>query len=216
MSEKKSILPVLLIACFLSFFIGLIVASQLDLPSLTRAEEPPTPNLSPSSSPSSSTTPFVFSGEESPFVAVAREVMPSVVSIQVEGRVRGTRSNRFEGPWDDLFKDFFRSPEENSPPRHFTSAGTGVIIDPAGYILTNNHVVEGAKEISVVLHDETIFRSKDVKVVGTDPRTDLAVLKVKTDQKLKAVRLGDSDAIQVGDWAIAIGNPFGYRETVTV
>ena len=129
----------------------------------------------------------------------------------------GTRSFRFEGPWEDFFKDFFRFREnEEIPERRFVSAGAGVIIDPKGYILTNNHVVEDAKKISVVLHDETTFKSKEVTVVGTDPRTDLAVLKVETDRDLPFARIGDSDEIQVGDWAIAIGNPFGYEGTVTV
>jgi serine protease Do len=220
MVEKKSILPGLLFACLISFLVGIIVASQLDLPPLSKAEETIAPDLESSSPLATSQSvlkpSMILPGGESPFVSIAQEAIPTVVSIRIEGSVRGGRDFRFEGPWDELFKDFFKFREEEMPERRIMSAGTGIIIDPAGYILTNNHVVDGANKISIVLHDETIFKSKQVKVVGTDPRTDLAILKVDSDVKMKAIRMGNSDEIRVGDWAIAVGNPFGYEGTVTV
>ncbi len=92
------------------------------------------------------------------------------------------------------------------------SLGSGFIIDPAGYIVTNNHVIDGADEISVTLTDNTTLKAK---LVGKDERVDLALLKVDTDHPLKAVQFGDSDSARVGDWVLAIGNPFGLGGSVT-
>ncbi len=93
-----------------------------------------------------------------------------------------------------------------------TAVGSGFIIDPEGYIVTNNHVVAGAESVVVTLQDETELAAE---VVGRDPRTDLALLKVEAEESLPAVEWGDSDAIQVGDWVMAVGNPFGLGGTVT-
>ncbi|WP_152613715.1 S1C family serine protease, partial [Inquilinus limosus] len=90
--------------------------------------------------------------------------------------------------------------------------GSGFIIDPAGYIVTNNHVVKDADEITVTLNDGTVLPAK---VIGTDPKTDLALIKVKAGKPLTAVEWGDSDAAQVGDWVMAVGNPYGLGGTVT-
>ena len=148
------------------------------------------------------------------FVDVAKKVQPSVVSISSERMVSSS------APWEgheELFKgtpfeDFFKG--RGGPPvkRKQMSGGSGVIVDPRGYILTNNHVVAGAEKITVRLFDG---RELAGTVKGTDTKTDLAVIHVEA-KDWPVATLGDSDKIQVGEWAIAIGSPFGLEETVTV
>ncbi len=135
------------------------------------------------------------------FSTAARKAAPAVVSINTSKEVRHPRSN---DPW---FQFFFG----DQGPQAQTGLGSGVIISPEGYILTNNHVVEGADEIEVTLTDS---RRASATVIGTDPDTDLAVLKVQLD-KLPVIVLGDSDKLDVGDQVLAIGNPFGVGQTVT-
>jgi len=144
------------------------------------------------------------------FSAIAKEVSPSVVNVSVSRTVK----NSFHGfdffgdsPFDDFFD--FRVPENEE--YLIEGAGSGVIVSKDGYILTNNHVVEGAEEITVRTFDG---KSYEAKLIGTDPRTDLAVIKVD-DANLPAAELGDSDEIQVGEWVLAIGNPFQLSHTVT-
>ncbi len=126
-------------------------------------------------------------------------------------------------PFEQFFKDFLdrnrpggpqgrRNPDAPEGGGHAVSLGSGFIIDPAGYIVTNNHVIDGADEISVTLTDNTTLKAK---LVGKDERMDLALLKVDTDKKLAAVPFGDSDTGRVGDWVLAIGNPFGLGGSVT-
>ncbi len=138
----------------------------------------------------------------SSFSAAAKRASPSVVSINTsKAAVRNPNSN---DPW---FRFFFgdRGGETQA------GLGSGVIVSPEGYILTNNHVVEGADAIEVILNDS---RRTQAKVIGTDPDTDLAILKIELD-KLPVMVLGSSDALQVGDQVLAIGNPFGVGQTVT-
>jgi Do/DeqQ family serine protease len=132
----------------------------------------------------------------------AQKAAPAVVSINTS-KLAETNPNS-EDPW---FKFFFG--DRGGQPQ--TSLGSGVIVSPSGYILTNNHVVEGADEIEVVLDDG---RHAQAKVIGTDPDTDLAVLKIDLDH-LPVIVLGNSNALQVGDQVLAIGNPFGVGQTVT-
>ncbi len=116
---------------------------------------------------------------------------------------------------EELFREFLeRRGDEGGPmPRRRENAlGSGFIIDPEGYIVTNNHVIEGADEISVRLTDDTVLPAT---LVGTDPATDLALLKVETERELPSTTWGDSDALRIGDWVVAIGNPFGLGGTVT-
>ena len=122
-------------------------------------------------------------------------------------------------PLEKFFHDFMNRQhggggggEPNAPPRKMQALGSGFIIDPSGVIVTNNHVINGAEEITVTLQDNTVLKAK---LIGHDDRTDLAVLQVKTDRKLPAVSFGDSDKSRVGDWVLAIGNPFGLSGTVT-
>ncbi len=120
-------------------------------------------------------------------------------------------------PFEKFFHDFMNREhggggEPNAPPRKMQALGSGFIIDPSGVIVTNNHVINGAEEITVTLQDNTVLKAK---LIGHDDRTDLAVLQVHTDRKLPAVVFGDSDKSRVGDWVLAIGNPFGLSGTVT-
>jgi serine protease Do len=150
--------------------------------------------------------------QPSPFVAVAEQVMPAVVSIDTKKRIESESAFEFEQPFGRLFRDLIPDfqPREYEVP----SYASGFIFDQGGYVITNNHVVSNAEDITVRLMDETEYGAE---VVGTDPNTDIAVLKIAAGGDLPVVRLGDSDSIRIGDWAIAIGNPFGRLEgTVTV
>ena len=148
------------------------------------------------------------------FVEVARKVLPSVVSIRSERTVtvspgEGFGKDFFKGtPFEDFFKGFGGPPSKQKQ----RGEGSGVIVDSRGYILTNYHVVGEAEKITVRLYDGREFKGT---IQGVDPKTDLAVIHVEADN-LPAAVLGDSDRIQVGEWAIAIGSPFGLQETVTV
>jgi len=113
-------------------------------------------------------------------------------------------------PFDDFFNDFMRKmPRQQQQERH--ALGTGFILSADGYVVTNNHVVEGADEVIVKMRDGT---EHEAKIIGTDPKLDVALIKFK-GKHLKAVTLGDSDKLRVGDWVVAIGNPFGLEQTVT-
>ncbi len=115
-------------------------------------------------------------------------------------------------PFEDFFKEFFEKNQPRRQQRRATSLGSGFIIDERGYVVTNNHVIQDADEINVVLYDDTRL---DAKVIGRDPKTDIAILKVEPEGKLTAVDFGDSDKMRIGDWLVAIGNPFGFGGTVT-
>ncbi|MDD0839209.1 Do family serine endopeptidase [Curvibacter sp. HBC61] len=134
----------------------------------------------------------------------ARKASPAVVSINTSKAAQQPRSS---DPW---YQFFFGTPGPQAQPQQ-GGLGSGVIVSPTGYILTNNHVVENADEIEVTLNDG---RSANAKVIGTDPDTDLAILKIELD-KLPVIALGNSDTLQVGDQVLAIGNPFGVGQTVT-
>ena len=138
------------------------------------------------------------------------KVLPGVVSIAVSGHMRAEENPLLADPF---FRRFFGLPEQQQPQeREFQAAGSGVIVDAArGYIVTNSHVVERAEEITVMLSDG---RHLQAKRVGVDPATDVAVVQVPGDS-LTALPLGDSDQLRVGDYVVAIGNPFGLEQTVT-
>jgi Do/DeqQ family serine protease len=138
---------------------------------------------------------------------LVKSASPAVVNIRVSQTVSS------QSPYgDEMFRRFFGLPEIPGGSREVASAGSGVIVDAEnGYILTNHHVVDGADKIEVYLFNED---SLDAEVVGSDPATDIAVLKVEADN-LKEIPIGDSNAVEVGDFVIAIGNPFGLGNTVT-
>ncbi|MDP2985816.1 trypsin-like peptidase domain-containing protein, partial [Hydrogenophaga sp.] len=139
----------------------------------------------------------------SSFRSAARAASPAVVSINTsKAAVSGAQS---ADPW---FRFFFGDQAQSRPQ---TGLGSGVIVSPAGYVLTNNHVIEEADEIEVILNDG---RKSAAKVIGTDPETDLAILKIELTD-LPVITLGNSDALEIGDQVLAIGNPFGVGQTVT-
>jgi serine protease DegQ len=141
------------------------------------------------------------------FAEAAKKAMPSVVNIYTSKEMRG----RNPMPDDSLLRRYFPDLAERLPPQRATSLGSGVIVASDGYVLTNNHVVEGADDIQLVLSDG---RRIDAKLRGTDPESDLAVLKTNVTG-LPAITLGTLDRVQVGDAVLAIGNPFGFGNTVT-
>ena len=152
------------------------------------------------------------------FVRIAEEEKKFVVNINTTKTFkrrlpqlpRGPRGQMPFGDEDDFFNHFFGQVPERDLKQQ--SLGSGFIVDREGYILTNNHVVEGADDIRVSLLDG---RSYDAEVKGRDPKTDIALIKIKPENGLPVATLGDSDALQVGEWVVAIGNPFGFGHTVT-
>jgi serine protease Do len=155
----------------------------------------------------------------STFSAIVNRVEPAVVNIattQVLERrqAKQRRSQPFDqnDPMQDFFDKFFDG-QKDGPPQAERSLGSGVIVDKRGYILTNNHVVEQATKIQVQLNGETSRYT--AKVVGVDEDTDLAVIKIDAARELPTAKLGNSDGVQVGDWVLAIGSPFGLQATVT-
>ena len=160
------------------------------------------------------------------FADLAGKLLPAVVNISTTQVIesRGGRPDMPQfppgSPFEDFFKDFLdkNTPKNGAKPksRKATSLGSGFIIDYRkngdAYVVTNNHVIKDADEVYVILHDDTRMKAE---IVGHDPKTDLAVLKVHTDKKLPSVSFGDSTSARVGDWVLAIGNPFGLGGTVT-
>ena len=146
------------------------------------------------------------------FADLAERLMPSVVNISTTTTVT-TRSNPFPfqfppgSPFEDMFKDF-GTPQE----RKTSALGSGFIISEDGIVVTNNHVIEGAEDVYVRVNGDQEFKAK---ILGADPGMDLAVLKMESDQKFVPVEFGDSDKARIGDWVLAIGNPFGLGGTVT-
>jgi len=154
------------------------------------------------------------------FANLAQELLPKVVNISTTTMVEGREHPNIPqlppgSPFEDFFKEFF---ERNNPngqqqrQRPARSLGSGFIVSEDGYVVTNNHVIQDADEITVLLHDDTRLSAT---LIGRDPKTDLAVLKVEPEGKLSAAGFGDSGVSRVGDWVVAIGNPFGLGGTVT-
>ncbi|MGC2477077.1 MAG: Do family serine endopeptidase [Candidatus Sulfotelmatobacter sp.] len=172
------------------------------------------------------------------FARIAKQLEPSVVNINTESTIKNVHRRRggqdqggddddSGGGMDDFFNHFFGAPGQQGPGMggpggpggdgsiRERSLGSGVIVDPKGYILTNRHVVEKADRIRVRFEDDAPGVQHDAKVIGTDQETDLAVIKVDMDRALPAAKMGNSDGMQVGDWVLAIGSPFGQAGTVT-
>jgi len=146
--------------------------------------------------------------------SLAKEISPAVVNISTTQVVRFRRP-RMRSPFgqQDPFEEFFHNFFGNIPQEQKRrSLGSGFIVSDDGYILTNNHVVEKADEITVILLDKEEFKAE---VVGTDPKTDIALIKIKAGKKLPFAPLGDSEGLEIGEWVVAIGNPFGLGHTVT-
>jgi len=145
------------------------------------------------------------------FADLAQKVLPGVVNVSTTQSVKDEATTG-DQDLDQFFKDFFDRQRKNNPARRMTSLGSGFIIDPSGYIVTNNHVVAEADEVTVRLQDDTELKAT---IVGRDDKTDLALLKVQPKAPLTALAWGDSEAMRIGDWVLAIGNPFGLGGTVT-
>lgn len=157
----------------------------------------------------------------SSFADLAERLLPAVVNISTTQTIKNPERipemPQFPpgSPFEDFFKEFLeRQGRPDSAPKRATSLGSGFIIDASGYVVTNNHVIADADEITVTLHDDTTHKAT---LVGRDSKTDLAVLKIDPGKKsLTAVPFGNSDQSRIGDWVLAIGNPFGLGGTVTV
>lgn len=167
-----------------------------------------------------STAPAVVSGfddhgDQLPtFTYAAEKVMPSVVHIKstVVRRNTSSQRNNVPDPFRDFFgDDFFSNPNQQRAPRPQVGTGSGVIISTDGYIVTNNHVIDGAQDIEVSLSDNQSYKAT---LIGTDPSTDIALIKIDVEG-LSAITLGNSDEVRVGEWVLAIGNPFNLNSTVT-
>jgi serine protease Do len=152
----------------------------------------------------------------STFADLAERLSPAVVNISTAQSVdvpgRGERQVPPGNPFEDLFRDFFDRERRPQGPREVQSLGSGFVISPDGFVVTNNHVIEQADEITVNFADGNSLRAE---VVGTDPKTDIALLKVEPDEELPHVSFGDSRQSRVGDWVLAIGNPFGLGGSVS-
>jgi serine protease Do len=217
MSNRKTTFFYALLTAVASLAVGMVIASRLGMsPTSTAQTVAPPMNSAPLSGPLTAGT----------FRDIAKLVSPAVVNIRTESRQRTQDLSDFFGGGGDLFERFFGQPNPNQrtpqpqQPREqvVQAAGTGFIIDKAGFILTNNHVVDGATKISVSLYDEDDDREYAARVVGRDPLTDSALIELteKPDHALPEVKFGDSTQILPGDFVMAIGNPFGLAHTVSV
>ncbi len=165
-----------------------------------------------------SVAPAVARGAPDSFADLAERLSPAVVNISTSQTV-AARAGRErprglpEGsPFEDFFDDFMERRGREGIPRRVQSLGSGFVVDPTGYVITNNHVIEGADEIKVVFEDGATYPAK---LIGRDAKTDLAVLKIDSEEDFPFVPFGDSSRSRVGDWVMAIGNPFGLGGTVT-
>jgi len=227
MSNRKTLWFYALLIAVASLAVGMVIASRLDLApeSLAQTLGVPPANSAPLSGPVDATT----------FRNIAKVVTPAVVNIRTESRQKAQDLNDFFGGGNDLFEQFFGGGRgqdggqggqgggggrQRQKPREqvVQAAGTGFIIDKAGFILTNNHVVEGANKIEVSLFGEDEDQEFAAKVVGRDPLTDSALIQLteKPSRALPEIKFGDSSQMEPGDWVMAIGNPFGLAHTVSV
>lgn len=196
----------------LAFLIGFFVVSLIEV---LRSSYAPVPDMQTASAVSS------IDRTPGSFADLSDRLKPVVVNISTTKRIRSGRGGGFRSPFgdspfdryfghDDFFDRFFG----DVPRREFQqrSLGSGFIITKDGYIFTNNHVVEQADKILVKLSDGKEY---EAKIIGKDAKTDIALIKIKPDQDLHVAELGDSDKLRVGEWVVAIGNPFGLEQTVT-
>ncbi len=210
-SRRRTILAAVLIAAtlILGILIGTIVNGRVSaMRALTFSGTTAAPLALPDPIPSSNS-----------FSSIANRVGPAVVNIattQVMDR-KSARKHRGQGdqddPSEDFFFHFFDGKPDNGQPQTERSLGSGVIVDKQGYILTNNHVVDQATKVQVMIAGDTTKYT--AKVIGVDEATDLAVIKIDAGKDLPFAKLGNSEGVQVGDWVLAIGSPFGLNATVT-
>jgi serine protease Do len=231
MSNRKTTFFYALLIAIASLAVGLVMASRLGMSPESAAQTVAAPpmNSAPLTGPLTATT----------FRDIAKGVSPAVVNIRTESRQRQQDLTDFFGGGgggggaDDLFERFFGGPpgqgqgqgqgggqgrQQRPRDQVVQAAGTGFIIDKAGFILTNNHVVEGATKIEVSLYGEDDDQEYEARIIGRDPLTDSALIELieKPNHTLPEVKFGDSAQMQPGDWVMAIGNPFGLAHTVSV
>jgi serine protease Do len=220
MSSRKTTVFYGLLIAVASLAVGMVLASRLDLSPVSMAQ--PTINV-----PQSNSAPIGGPVDAATFRNIAKVVSPSVVNIRTESRQRSQELTDFFGGGgggggsDDLLERFFggQIPRGQRPQPQITfSAGTGFIISKDGYILTNNHVVEGATKIEVIFFGDDEDVSYEARVIGRDPLTDSALIELteKPTRELAEVKFGDSAQMAPGDWVMAIGNPFSLAHTVSV
>ncbi len=191
-----------------AFLAGLLLAGLLHLPNFSSAQQPAA-SAATTRAPAAPAGAAALSDLSEAFASVAEHVKPSVVFIKSGKTERAQQPRMMVPPGMEQF--FPRQPQQQSPD-FAESAGSGFIVSKDGYILTNNHVVDGSDQVTVRLLDRREFKAR---VVGTDPGTDLAVLKIDADN-LTPAPLGDSDGARVGEWVLAVGNPLGENLTFTV
>lgn len=226
MSNRRFGVIALMMVALMGLVAGMVFTAKLDVFNKASGEQAsvasPAPNPEHTVQPSAdiSGDPLTFDA----FRKIAKRLNPTVVNIYTTQIIKGKDPFQDFFGNDPFFRRFFGDPNEGGGSggdggneTRQSALGSGVIIDPDGYILTNNHVVENADEIKVSTEDTGGQANGMVaKVIGRDPKTDLALIKVTPKSPLTAASLGDSSGLQVGDWVIAIGNPFGLGHTVTV
>ena len=210
MSRRFTLVSIALTA-IVAFLVGAIVAGSLARPAVSAGTAPETPTGRSTARPA----PVVLAASSVNFADVVERINPAVVNIDATSRGRDQRRRRGRaGPPEA--PDPFDGPLEFGPPRGETprrGAGSGFIIDPDGSILTNNHVIDRAERITVKLSDGRTLRAR---VLGADPDTDIALIKVDGQTGLPVAPIGDSSTLRMGEWVCAIGNPLGYEHSVTV
>jgi serine protease Do len=196
----------ILVVSGIAFAGGVIFASSMDWTDRVFAQGTPA-QTAPPQRPRTDEVRTIADASNA-FVAISEYITPAVVSIQAQrtARPRGSRRGLPPG-FEDLFKN--EQPEQQAPTQE--STGSGFIVSRDGYILTNNHVVEGADRVRVAMQDRRVF---DARIIGRDPSTDVAVLKIE-GRNFTAIPLGDDEAVKIGEWVLAIGNPLGLDFTVT-
>ncbi len=211
MEAKKRWINILIILCIISFITGLLIASRLNFTPKSIAENVKQNNNEVDISKQQIITPYTF-------VEIAKKLNPTVVYISSTQVLKGFQG--FHSPFlerdpfrdffgDDFFDKFFGMPKGELRQK---SLGSGFIINKEGYILTNNHVVKDAEDILITLSNDNEHKAR---VIGKDEDMDIALLKIDAKDDLPVVKLGDSDELQIGEWVVAIGNPFGLEHTVT-
>jgi len=213
--RKRVIIPLIVVVAIVSVLIGMMISSSFKITPFINATSE-TGVLSDQASPLS---------DSQLFVRLAEKLKPVTVNISTAKTIKG-RERTFNSPFgeqepfreffgDELFKRFFGQVPQGDV--QLKSLGSGFIIDKEGYIITNNHVIEEADEIKVRLSEYVAGKEEyDAKIIGRDPKTDIALIKIEPHKGLPVATLGDSDSLQIGEWVMAIGNPFGLEQTVTV
>lgn len=153
------------------------------------------------------------------FTKIAKDSMPSVVNISTKQKVKSHIADMDDERTREFYERFFPGFKDAPREQVKQSLGSGFVVEEDGYILTNSHVVDQAEEIIVTFgdgHDPATGKDYTAKIVGQDPKTDIAIIKIQADKKFTALKMGDSDKLQIAEWVMAIGNPFGFAQSVTV